>query len=261
MRKFETCNPQVESAKRQIEGVGRHVEQELEANRRKENGTELKRMRAEAARQEDQWKEAYDILLKENEALKMPGSDALLASQWRQRYEACSKERDEAVNKLQSAQQRHEQHKQQQQSASFSSPPNVRNKGTSGSSEGKYEMKYRDLKESFRLYRKKAKEIFESQNTSTGSGADNRKSGSSNSSSGRVVLQQMSQQNFNNADEDSKLSYLKNLMVNYLTADPEVRDHMETAIGTVLKFTKNDIAAIEKKKTDDTSWSAYIGYT
>ena len=26
---------------------------------------------------------------------------------------------------------------------------------------GKYEMKYRDLKESFRLYRKKAKEIFE----------------------------------------------------------------------------------------------------
>jgi hypothetical protein len=28
---------------------------------------------------------------------------------------------------------------------------------------GKYEMKYRDLKESFRLYRKKAKEIFEAQ--------------------------------------------------------------------------------------------------
>jgi len=250
---------QVESAKRQIEGVGRHVEQELEANRRTENGTELKRMRAEAARQEDQWKEAYDILLKENEALKMPGSDALLASQWRQRYEACAKERDEAVNKLQSAQQRHEQHKQQQQSASFSSPPNVRNKSTSGSGEGKYEMKYRDLKESFRLYRKKAKEIFESQNTNTGGGADNRKSSSSNRS-GRVVLQQMSQHNFNNADEDSKLSYLKNLMVNYLTADPEVRDHMESAIGTVLKFTQNDIAAIEKKKTD-ASWSAYIGYT
>jgi hypothetical protein len=259
---------QVESAKRQIEGRGRHVEQELESNRRTENNTELKRIRAEAARQEDQWKEAYDILLKENEALKSPGSDALLASQWRQRYEACAKERDEAVNKLQSAQQRHEQHKQQQHSASFSSPPNVRggkhsNKTTRGS-EGKYEMKYRDLKESFRLYRKKAKEIFESQNTNNNmsssiGGADNRKS--SSASDRMVVLQQMSQHNFNNADEDSKLSYLKNLMVNYLTADPEVRDHMETAIGTVLKFTKGDIATIEKKKTDDASWAAYIGYT
>ena len=75
-----------------------------------------------------------------------------------------------------------------------------------------------------------------------------------------MMVLQMSQQN-SNAEEDSKLSYLKNLMVNYLTADPEVRDHMETAIGTVLKFTPGDIAAIQKKKADDASWSAYIGYT
>jgi len=51
-------------------------------------------------------------------------------------------------------------------------------------------------------------------------------------------------------------------MVNYLTADPEVRGHMETAIGTVLKFTESDIAAIQKKKTDDESyWAYYTGYT
>ena len=48
-------------------------------------------------------------------------------------------------------------------------------------------------------------------------------------------------------------------MVNYLTADPEVRDHMETAIGTVLKFTPDDIAAIQKKKTDESSWGNYLG--
>jgi len=247
---------QVESAKRQIEGRGQ-VGNESKATRITEN-TELKRMRAEAARQEDQWKEAYGILLKENEILKSPGSDALLASQWRQRYEACSKERDEAVHKLQSAQQRHEQHKQQQYSASFSSPPNVRGSKSSRSSgsEGKYEMKYRDLKESFRLYRKKAKEIFESQ---TAAAATNNNIGGRKSAAD-IMLLQMSQQN-SNAEEDSKLSYLKNLMVNYLTTDPEVRDHMETAIGTVLKFTPNDIAAIEKKKTDDGSWGAYMGYT
>lgn len=253
----ELQSSQMESAKREIEGR-EHVEKEMEATRRTES-KELKRMRAEAARQEDQWKEAYDILLKENEALKSPGSDALLASQWRQRYEACAKERDEAVNRLQSAQQRHEQHKQQQQSASFSSPPNVRggkNSKISGG-EGKYEMKYRDLKESFRLYRKKAKEIFEAQ---AAAAATNNSAGGRKSAADMMVLQ-MSQQN-SNAEEDSKLSYLKNLMVNYLTADQEVRDHMETAIGTVLKFTPGDIAAIQKKKTDDASyWSSYIGYT
>jgi hypothetical protein len=253
----ELQSSQMESAKRQIEARG-HTEKELESTRRTEN-TELKRMRAEAARQEDQWKEAYDILLKENEALKMPGSDALLASQWRQRYEACAKERDEAVNKLESAQQRHDQHKQQQHSASFSSPPNVRGGGKSGggSNEGKYEMKYRDLKESFRLYRKKAKEIFESQ---AAAAATNNSAGGTKSAADMMVLQ-MSQQN-SSAEEDSKLSYLKNLMVNYLTADPEVRGHMETAIGTVLKFTERDIAAIQKKKTDDESyWAYYTGYT
>lgn len=117
-------------------------------------------------------------------------------------------------------------------------------------------MKYRDLKESFRLYRKKAKEIFESQ---TAAAATNNNIGGRKSAAD-IMLLQMSQQN-SNAEEDSKLSYLKNLMVNYLTTDPEVRDHMETAIGTVLKFTPNDIAAIEKKKTDDGSWGAYMGYT
>jgi hypothetical protein len=43
-------------------------------------------------------------------------------------------------------------------------------------------------------------------------------------------------------------------MVNYLTSEPEVRDHMEGAIGTVLKFTKQDIARIKKKKAEDESW-------
>uniref|UniRef100_A0A6U9VV19 GRIP domain-containing protein n=1 Tax=Pseudo-nitzschia australis TaxID=44445 RepID=A0A6U9VV19_9STRA len=246
---------QVEVAKRNIEGR-EYAEQKLEATQRTEH-SQLERMRAEAARQEDQWKESYDILLKENEALKSSGSEAMLASQWRQRYEACLKERDEAVSKVELAQQRHEHHKQQHQSSSLSSPLNTRGgKNSKGnSSEGKYEMKYRDLKESFRLYRKKAKEIFESQ---AAAAATNNSAGGKKSSADMMVLQ-MSQQN-SNAEEDSKLSYLKNLMVNYLTAEPEVRDHMEVAIGTVLKFTSTDVAAITKKKEEDASWGAYIGY-
>lgn len=49
---------------------------------------------------------------------------------------------------------------------------------------------------------------------------------------------------------DAKLSYIKNLMVNYLSSDQAVRDHMEGAIGTVLKFTPDEMARIEKKKQE-----------
>jgi hypothetical protein len=256
IRELQSSN--VETTKRQIEGR-EHVEQEMEATRRTEHN-QLERMRTDAARQEDQWKEAYDILLKENDALKSSGSDAILASQWRQRYEACLKEKDDAVHKLQSVQKRDQSHQLQQSSASFSSPPNVRGGGSkngggvggSSSSERKYEMKYRDLKESFRLYRKKAKEIFVSQ--AAAAATSNIIGGTKNAAD--MMMLQMSQQN-SSAEEDSKLSYLKNLMVNYLTADPEVRDHMEKAIGTVLKFTPSDIAIIEKKKTDDASWGLF----
>jgi hypothetical protein len=59
------------------------------------------------------------------------------------------------------------------------------------------------------------------------------------------------------SNEDSKISYLKNLMVNYLTSDLAVRDHMEGAIGTVLQFTPDDIAKIEKKKTESDYWGLF----
>lgn len=65
---------------------------------------------------------------------------------------------------------------------------------------------------------------------------------------------QLLQLNGNSAAEDAKLSYIRNLMVNYFTSDPEVRDHMEGAIGTVLKFTPEDVARIEAKKQEDESW-------
>ena len=92
------------------------------------------------AQQEAHWKEAYDVLVAENNALKSSGSEALLASQWRQRYETLLKEKEDLESKLKMERQK-----------------------TEMADAGKYESKYRDLKESFRLYRKKAKEIFEAQ--------------------------------------------------------------------------------------------------
>ena len=102
--------------------------------------SEADRLRAEMAEQEAHWKEAYDVLMAENTVLKSSGSEAMLASQWRQRYDTVLKEKEDIENKLKMELQKKE---------AFES--------------GKYEMKYRDLKESFRLYRKKAKEIFEAQ--------------------------------------------------------------------------------------------------
>jgi hypothetical protein len=107
-------------------------------------------------------------------------------------------------------------------------------------------MKYRDLKESFQLYRKKAKEIFEAQNAN--GGADGA-GGAMGPSDMKLKISQQS-------NEDSKLSYLKNLMVNYLISDPEVQEHMEIAIGTVLQFTPEDKAKIEANKAEG-SWGIF----
>jgi len=215
-----------QSATRRIEG--QDVQFQLEQAR---NVTgELERMKTELAAQEAHWKEAYDVLLAENNALKSSGSEALLASQWRQRYETCVKEKEALEGQLQAAQ----------------------SKDSSGD---KYEAKYRDLKESFRLYRKKAKEIFESQERGGGGAAASlgvppamMSSLLSTPASGRGTV---STGMINDASSaEARLSYLKNLMVNYLTADQTVRGHMESAIGTVLQFTPEEVQQIEEKKKE-----------
>lgn len=133
----------VQSAKRRIEG--QDLEKELE-NARTEHA-QLERFKAEMAAQEAQWKEAYDLLMAENNSLKSSGSEALLASQWRQRYEACMSEKEDLHSRLQLELEK----------------ADALSENRRKEDAGKYEMKYRDLKESFRLYRKKAKEIFEAQ--------------------------------------------------------------------------------------------------
>lgn len=88
------------------------------------------------------------------------------------------------------------------------------------------------------MYRKKAKEIFEAQQLGEGGGL---------SSAAAMSIT-------SNSSPDAKLSYLKNLMLNYLTADPTVRDHMEGAIGTVLQFSPEERKRVESKKTTSDSW-------
>jgi hypothetical protein len=109
--------------------------------------SELMQLRKDMAEQEAHWKEAYDLLMVENKALKSSASESLLASQWRQRFETCRSEKEDAVAKYLMQKEKVDALVENRQK----------------SDAGKYEVKYRDVKESFRLYRKKAKEIFEAQ--------------------------------------------------------------------------------------------------
>lgn len=199
-----------QSAQRHIEGEDLASELE-EARSTKE---QLRALKIEFAEQEAQWKEAYDALLNENNSLKSSGSEALLAAQWRQRYEKCMKEKEKLETELEVQRQK-------------SGKGSIDEKDRNENGDGKYEKKYRDLKESFRLYRKKAKEIFDAQQK------------------GRITMLEAGDLN---SEEDPRLSYLRNLMVNYLSSDPSVREHMEGAIGTVLKFSSDDCSRIAKQK-------------
>ena len=187
---------------RKVESATKRVEVDSERS-------SIDRLKAELVAQEAEWKQSYETLLKENQALKSAGSEAMLASQWRHRYEQALKEKEDLKTKLQS------------------NPEN---------DNGAYEQKYRDLKESFRLYRKKAKEIFEEQQRGSTSN-HNHIFGVADKSSA-----------------ESKLGYLKNLMINYLMADQTTRDHMEGAIATVLQFTPDEVDRIEKKKAEAEAW-------
>lgn len=216
VRALQSSN--VQKTRRRIEG--QDVDAELAQART--DHRQVATLRAEMAEQEARWEEAYGALRAENDALRSSGAEALLAAQWRQRYEACLREKESLESKLEIASEKAGGLSDKRRNADA----------------GKYEMKYRDLKESFRLYRKKAKEIFEAQQRGVEGGTI------------QAGLMSMSE-----GTEEAKLAYLRNLMVNYLSADPTVRDHMEGAIGTVLKFSPQDFKRIAEGKTSaESSW-------
>lgn len=47
------------------------------------------------------WKNAYEAAVAENERLRSRGEEANQASQWRDRFEVCERERNEALDRLQ----------------------------------------------------------------------------------------------------------------------------------------------------------------
>ena len=65
-----------------------------------DDSEEIQRLQVMLSEQDAKWKSAYEKVVKENELLRNRGSETLLATQWRERYESCMKERDEINEKL-----------------------------------------------------------------------------------------------------------------------------------------------------------------
>ena len=51
--------------------------------------SELLRIKVQLSDQEAKWRKAYETVVRENELLRTRGGEALLAAQWRERYEVC----------------------------------------------------------------------------------------------------------------------------------------------------------------------------
>lgn len=116
----------VQTTRMRIEG--QDIESELA--QAKTDHAKLAALRTEMAEQEARWKESYDLLLAENEKLKGSGAEALLAAQWRHRYEACLKEKEDAVTNLEMEREKVLELQENRRKVDA----------------GKYESKYRDLK-------------------------------------------------------------------------------------------------------------------
>ena len=63
--------------------------------------SELQRLKESIAEKEKAWKSEYERVTSENEALRSRAGEAILAAQWRSRYENCLREKQELSEKLQ----------------------------------------------------------------------------------------------------------------------------------------------------------------
>ena len=61
------------------------------------------------------------------------------------------------------------------------------------------------------------------------------------------------------ADGSTTDEYLKNIVLKYMcTEQPEVKEHMEKAIATVLKFSPAEQANVEKTRKESQQWAVQL---
>ena len=118
--------------------------------------------------------------------------------------------------------------------------------------------RYQELREEYKLYRKRAmeaiqeKEMMLAQLAGKGSG-DGSSRGSvfgARNSTGNMNPSFLRRQS-SSMPEDPRLQYLKNLMIKYLcTEEFEAKEHMERAITTVLQFSEAECAFVAERRAE-----------
>ena len=202
---------------------------------------EIQRLQALSAK----WKSAYEKVVKENELLRNRGSESLLATQWRERYESSLKDRDEINEKLKVYMKHHD-----------------------GSSSGKsIEQAYLDVKEEYKEFRKRFLAIQEQRESEL---EELRQRG--------VVLRGGSSLSLSGSNEvanidtlassglqQSKMLYIKQMVFQYLICkDAEVKLHVESALIAIFRFSAAEKNAIvDTRKAEDvdtlTSITTFLG--
>lgn len=211
------------------------------------NGTaddleEVQRLQAMLQEQDTKWRTAYEKVVRENELLRNRGSETLLATQWRERYEACLKERDDLTEKVR-----------------------VYMRQSDGTSGGKsIEQAYFDLKEEYKEFRKRFLAIQEQREAELDElrqrGVILRGGPGLSSGSNEVVTVTDGP-----LHQQSKLLYLKQMVFQYLSCrNLEVKTHMEKALIAMLRFNDLERGAIdEARKAEDvdtlTSITTFLG--
>jgi hypothetical protein len=237
-------------------------------------GDEIARLQATLAEQELKWKKLYETVAKENEVLRSKGGESLLATQWRNRYEGCMKEKEELLEKLDM----------------YSSWTNaVNNSGKS------MEQAYIELQEDFSSFRKKVAAIDRRRQRATasvalsaaageglpgalgteseltallkeyeahragsysavtsGSGGTPRVTGRSSVTAGGAQTGNDDDGGEHAGMTASKIKYVRHMVFQYLSCrEPEVRTHMETALMTIFRMTAEEREVIENRRKEE----------
>jgi len=194
----------------------------------------------EMAEKEEKWQRIVGELKREKEKMLSEGSEAPIATQWRQRFEQCQKEKNDLLSKL-----KHMEAQAQINGGNGGSFPPSPSSSDHNSSSSSSDMprRFAELRDEYKLYRKRAMEAIAEKEMTIASLKGSPMTPGVLGRSGSIP-------------EDPKLQYLKNLMLKYLSTDEfEAKEHMERAITTVLLFTEAERSFVAERRADaSASW-------
>jgi hypothetical protein len=193
---------------------------------------ELQRLKAQLAAQELKWKTAYEKVTKENELLRSRGSDTMVATQWRERYESCIKDRDELTEKLR---------------IFTSSSSNSSDKLSAPSPNGNVDenkslaQSYIELRDEYKEFRRKVLAI-EKQRSQEGTKKNENSVTYDNTSTNTMKL----------GMGESKIQYIRQMVFQYLSCrDSVVKPHIESALIAIFRFNSDEKNAIESRQKEE----------